>query len=289
MTSADPPTDRRVLSIDMGVRNLAFCLLHVGSRKAVPELLAWERLSLIDDGDAAEEDEQRPAPAGSPFSPPAMAAVAARLVYDRLLPLQPTHIVIERQRFRSGGAAAVLEWTVRVNSLEAILHGILAARQLFHAGDDNLLQSIEAVSPRRVSQFVVRGGLTAGRPSLPLPALSKVKKEKEIKEVKETLMASVLRSDARSSSRLLTYHADSAVGDMVDAYLRRWDAKKTRSRKKAQDEQSTKPALRLTKIDDLADCVTQGLVWLEWEANLRMLAQDGAEALLAAKLPDEEE
>ena len=60
-----------------------------------------------------------------PFSPASLARVTTALVRDALLPLRPTHVLIERQRFRSAGHAAVQEWTLRVNTLEAMLHAAL--------------------------------------------------------------------------------------------------------------------------------------------------------------------
>lgn len=61
---------------------------------------------------------------GDPFAPPHMAKAALALVTRRFLPLQPTHVLIERQRFRSAGQSAVQEWTVRVNMLEAMLYAV---------------------------------------------------------------------------------------------------------------------------------------------------------------------
>ncbi|CAK7263796.1 hypothetical protein SEPCBS119000_000669 [Sporothrix epigloea] len=276
----------------MGVRNLAYCLLQVDSKanrrdgRPVPQLVVWERLSLIGgermaagNGTASAE---LPAVA---FSPPSMAAVAARLVRDRLLPLAPTHILIERQRFRSGGGAAVLEWTVRVNSLEAMLHGILAYQQLGASDTVNKskekgnspFQAIQAVSPQRVSQFLLRGGLgSSGATQLPdVPA--RTKKEKDIKDAKEAYVAGILR--ATGPSRPLAY--DESIKDTVDAYLFRWDAKQSKSRPRtrtklagkdaadATDASATLPTPKpvFSKIDDMADCVAQGLAWLDLAAQ----------------------
>ena len=221
-----------------------------------------------------------------------MAAVAARLIRDRLLPLAPTHVLIERQRFRSGGGAAVLEWTVRVNSLEAMLHGILAYHQQLHSGKMNnksrLFQTIQAVSPRRVSQFLLRGGLSSGKEAQKPDLSVKVTKEKDIKDVKEAFVAGILR--ASETERRVTY--TESISHIVDAYLLRWDAKQSKSRHKTkkqepEDDDGTDtlatPKPVFSKIDDMADCVTQGLAWLEWEDNKKILQTRGAEGLLAAK------
>ncbi|CAK7219267.1 hypothetical protein SCUCBS95973_003761 [Sporothrix curviconia] len=295
-------TSQRILSIDMGVRNLAYCLLQVEGKAArsdshrhVPQLLAWERLSLIGSGKGAtREDTASAKPPASAFSPPAMAAVAARLIRDRLLPLAPTHVLIERQRFRSGGGAAVLEWTVRVNSLEAMLHGILAYRQLDanknSKNSNSTFQTIQAVSPRRVSQFLLRGGLSGSKEEQPVSLPAKVTKEKDIKDVKEAFVAGILR--ASGPRQLLTYNEN--INDIVDAYLLRWDAKQSKSRRKTKTKETEedgadgtdRPPLAkpvFTKIDDMADCVAQGLAWLEWEDNKKLLRARGAEHLLETK------
>ncbi|CAK7562308.1 MAG: hypothetical protein SEPTF4163_000147 [Sporothrix epigloea] len=293
---------QRILSIDMGVRNLAYCLLQVDNKAdrssghPVTQLVAWKRLSLIGgEKDIAGNDTASAELPASAFSPPAMATVAARLVRDQLLPLAPTHILIERQRFRSGGGAAVLEWTVRVNSLEAMLHGILAYQQLGASNksketNNGTFQSIQAISPQRVSQFLLRGGLDSSGEMQLLDVPAKLRKDKHIKDAKEAFVARVLR--LTGPKQLLTY--GESTKDIVDAYLFRWDAKQSKSRRKTKTKadgtdaadasgasSNSKPVF--SKIDDMADCVVQGLAWLEWEENKRTLQLQGAEKLLATK------
>ncbi|KAL1898864.1 hypothetical protein Sste5346_003275 [Sporothrix stenoceras] len=287
---------QRILSIDMGVRNLAYCLLEMPSSPkgghSVPKLVAWERLSLIGGPEKDESEESAAKLPASTFSPPSMATVAARLIRDRLLPLSPTHILIERQRFRSGGAAAVLEWTVRVNSLEAMLHGIFAYRQLEETAS-NTVQTVQAVSPQRASRFLLQGGMGAGHAKELLPPRTGKTKEKNIKDAKEAFVAGLLRTPKSSK---LVY--DESTRGMVDAFLIRWEAKQSRGRVKSKDETTktksdTKPKsevkptvealITLSKIDDLADCVAQGLIWIEWEGNKAILRAKGAEDLLATK------
>lgn len=137
-----PPQSARILSIDMGIRNLAYCVCDVappqhpapataGTESAPPtppdppalRVSKWERLAL---------DRAFPGPtatlsssdASDPFHPRALSELAYRLV-AALLRHRPTTVLIERQRFRSGGGAAVLEWTVRVNMLESMLWAVL--------------------------------------------------------------------------------------------------------------------------------------------------------------------
>src|ERR1700710_2773753 len=90
----------RILSIDMGIRNLAYCtldvptgprLLHAPSR-IQPSLHAWQRLSV---SSAPMEGESES------FSPATLSVLAYALLRHRLLQEKPSYILIERQRFRS--------------------------------------------------------------------------------------------------------------------------------------------------------------------------------------------
>jgi len=123
----------RLLSIDLGVRNFAMALMTPVDAQSLPgserfisggdvqgrepvlaDLHAWERIELVpSDADASH------------FAPDRMATMAWNLLENKMLPLKPTHIVMERQRSRTMSGASVQEWTLRVNSLEAMLHAML--------------------------------------------------------------------------------------------------------------------------------------------------------------------
>ena len=59
------------------------------------------------------------------FAPSTLSKTALTLTEDILQAYKPDHILVERQRFRSGGAAAVQEWTLRVNMLESMIWACL--------------------------------------------------------------------------------------------------------------------------------------------------------------------
>lgn len=121
------------------------------------------------------------------FTPANLASIANHLATNVLLPLKPTHILIERQRFRSGGGSAVLEWTLRVNTLESmffavfeclrmqwgvrrlgLLPGHVRSRQesahgVQEEGTDvlatlDVFPQVLSVSPRKVANFWINGG-----------------------------------------------------------------------------------------------------------------------------------
>ncbi|TPX17090.1 uncharacterized protein E0L32_003208 [Thyridium curvatum] len=269
------PPDSRILSIDLGVRNLAYSLLTAGGGRRHHEAVAnavgaeaskpaqlhtWQRLALV------------PRRAGGPdgaceaaqdFSPAAMSDVAVRLVQERLLPLRPSHVLIERQRFRSGGGAAVLEWTVRVNSLEAMLYAVFAHLRATGAWAGAVIP----IEPRKVAPFVLGersgpGEKTAGR-GLPR------KKASDVKRLKIELLAHMLTAGE------IDIVSDEAR-DMAAAFLQRQGARS--SRKKSSPPSS--PLLGSEKLDDLADSLLQGLAWLRWEQNRSTAKSQGDKAAL---------
>lgn len=174
------PAGTRILSIDLGIRNLAYSLLTVPSDEQakervtktktkrqrqqplqLPTLHAWERLALVPkplqkkkskaaqvgDVDPLAEAADVDLPISpQDFSPGRLSATAVRLVRERLLPLKPDVVTLEMQRFRSIGGPAVFEWTLRVNSLESMLYAVLTTlRDVGHWHG-----VIETVVPRHV-------------------------------------------------------------------------------------------------------------------------------------------
>ena len=125
----------RILSIDMGIQNLAFCVADVetGGSADRMHVVAWRRVSPTSFLPSVAQS-QTPQPASSSVRLPSsvftsqnLALAAQSLLTRTFLPYAPSTILIERQRFRTGGVAAVQEWTLRVNTLEAALWGVLAA------------------------------------------------------------------------------------------------------------------------------------------------------------------
>lgn len=223
----------RVVSIDMGIKNLAFCDAEVSRASANEQdfsvhmhVLRWKKLDLVGgtasksspspagDEDAADEESDQ-------FSPSVLSRTAHRLIVEEVLSANPDVILIEKQRWRSGGGSAVQQWTVRVNTLEAMLWAILETVKQgggLPPTDDNPSQEarrhgyqVHAVDPKRVGQYwLSQHALALQGRSLPAAALH----------------------DARESDTLPSEEAESATSP---------PAKKPPSRSKA--EKSAKIAL----------------------------------------------
>ncbi|CAN8104223.1 unnamed protein product [Discula destructiva] len=330
----------RILSIDLGIRNLAYSLLEVpGSRQetsttkkrrepegavSIPPILhAWERLALIpkaappckakkkkrkgrkttpedatldgvplpvvEDADApvasskstsrkskkpASEQEVIDAEATAlaaleadptttlihieDFSPTRLSALAVELILTRLLPLKPDIVILEQQRFRSMGASSVFEWTLRVNSLESMLYAVFTTlRQLGQWPGGK----VEGVVARNVLEFMaVQEGEGAS---------IWVKEMKgDNKRIKKDIVRSML---AREGDVLVV--EGRGVGEVVKEYVDKWEMKGKRGKA------VTGGAEGLKKLDDLADCLLQGIAFIRWQENKRRLLLGGVEAL----------
>ncbi|KAK1772421.1 mitochondrial resolvase Ydc2 [Phialemonium atrogriseum] len=294
--------DARVLSIDLGIRNLAYSLLSPplarpsraqrGS-KAGPAVHAWRPLSLAPaPGAAAGDQDQGPADGAdealaADFSPASLSRIALRLVQERLLPLRPTHVLIERQRFRSGGGSAVYEWTVRVNSLEAMLYATFATLQALGHWDGVVLP----IDPKRVSTFLLedqkvvgddgveRGGEDPDCVPGAKKAGGKARKDATGAEVKSS--GRVARENKKRKIDLvgnwLVHHKLAMAGveatAMRIAFLEKWLPKEHLGKRSAEGLALKGTAESIRKLDDVADSLLQGVAWLRWEENKTKLRQ----------------
>lgn len=294
---------QRILSVDMGLRNLAFCLVEVdldhftvpgGSSAArmagtsdmgkskrktgidssgfvetlfsennarvnileAVRLCKWEHTDLVQG--TIEADEL--------YDPPTLAPVVYNLVKHKLLPLNPDHVIIERQRHRSGGQAAILEWTFRVNMLESMLWSSLETLRLdTQTSRDKSLQT-HAVLPARVNTLLLNDG---------------DRKTSEAKVLKTAMAEGWLRSGTLICE---TEQAEQMKAEFLIAYKKGSKAvsrKQVKAASKAgiltdkiaqvheAEQEYKQPLLQAKKLDDLADCLLQAIAWVQWEANRR--------------------
>lgn len=323
--------DWSVLSIDMGIQNLAFAHLRVPRASVMqtaarvpsrPVLTAWHRFKVSEIGeldlegtgvktdvigDAGLVPESEAASASSTqtveakpaaglketFSPELYAAMAYTLITSLLSAYKPTHVLIERQRFRSGGGSAVQEWTIRVGVLEGMLHAVL--HTLRHESGSGLAGiEVQGIEPRRVVRYWEEIDPDTAREVE--DGTKKVRvSAREVKKAKIDLVGRWLGASLENEVSLdgvvqaggdmvlgttvdgkICLAADKpAVHDLAGAYLRKWRGEGTRKKRLSATDASS----AVGKLDDLADCLLQGITWVEWQAMRESLAREGFEAL----------
>ncbi|KAK3392518.1 mitochondrial resolvase Ydc2 [Sordaria brevicollis] len=118
----------------------------------VADLHVWRHLNLLPWLEVNNIDGRNTDAIGEQFAPNAMADMAYRLITEHILPQRPTHILIERQRFRTGNGAGIFEWTVRVNMLESMIYAILRVMQ--NAG--KFKGVVVPVPPKRVVNYLMQ-------------------------------------------------------------------------------------------------------------------------------------
>lgn len=202
-----------IVSFDLGYRNLAHVRLDSENN-----ILQWVRVDLeLTD-----------------FHPSVSAPAVRRYVKQYIEPLlvaddKPVGaIVVEQQRYRENGGFAVLEHTIRVNSIEAMLwyalHDVLERRGTKVANMDAI--------PR---QGVDRVWRPAWEPLMPIPLKpSRFKKPSTYHHKKQA--CSRLVGQWLQNGQVVQCNSD----DLKDMFLL--------ERKK----------------DDLSDCLLQGLTWYQW-------------------------
>lgn len=274
-------------SVDMGVRNLSLVNLHssfLGVSGTTESKLKtsgqigisqWKRLDV--------EKGFRPdawTPDISSFDVERLATIAHALVQrEFFLPridgssgeeagqraltppaYWPDVILIERQRFRSGSSTSILEWTIRVNMLENMLHAIL------HTLAPPGTVVVASVNPKAVlAYWTLRTGATRS-----------AKGYKETKAFKTQLAAAILNSPGPKSQATQGLNGSSESkmplinnlsGLKLETAPRGFNLLDDDSRDVARILGAAK-----VKDDDLADSFLQGLAWLEWMHGRQRLA-----------------
>ena len=269
---------QRVLSIDMGIRNLAYCVLDLPSKSepenpmkhgGLPSIVDWRRITFM------------PAPSKTlptvkeAFDPGTMSAAACKLVRERLLASKPSKVLIERQRFRSMGSPHILEWTVRVNMLESMIYAILETLKM----EGNWSGEVVAIAPGKVGPFWV--GEDETKSSTPGEAVEYKKKTKSqfAKIRNKGLKMDLVRKWLQERNVFLLGNEE--VECTATAYMEKWDRTPGQTKtKKGKKGDGQAPAEEMGKLDDLADCLLQGLAWQAWENNRELVRTQGVEILL---------
>lgn len=309
-----------VLSIDLGIKNLALSLLTPASpsasaagKKTAPRskarsstnqapkndgtdppfinLHTWRRLSLIEsaaralarDGEEAVAEVETP---GAIFAPAALAKTTYEFLKGTVLRLEPapTHILIERQRWRSNGSTAIQEWTVRVNSLEAMLHASLQTLRDVGIWDGDVI----SVRPESSGQLFLdaEGSSTGAKDIVPDEVLEELETGESASKPKKRRAKKTSMEAKKQKISILNRWLDQGglieprntnARRMLDAY-RVASKRFRRSRSEIvvmEDETGEIPLVLDKKLDDLTDSLLQGMAWLRWQENMAVLQREG--------------
>jgi hypothetical protein len=137
MNTRQVATTSRLVSVDMGLRNIAVCELLL-RHEDVPQIGRWTVVDL--------EGWRQP----RAFEQPNFAQLANRFVANGICGSShrsPDIVLIERQRLRSGGSSSVPEVIAQINVLEGMIHALLLAQGCSH---------VESVSPKSVTSYWIR-------------------------------------------------------------------------------------------------------------------------------------
>ncbi|THV66230.1 ribonuclease H-like protein [Aureobasidium pullulans] len=301
----------RILSVDMGVKNLAFCLLDLHevppdleetyAQKTDSQLSLhlsdWKRLDVserlvakhgsvaanpspvIEDQASEIKDVSSSGDQINLYAPSSLSKIAFGLASE-FLQYKPDYVLIERQRFRSGGAPAIQEWTVRVNMLESMLWASLETmRHGYSQGEiaqGQKFPDLLEMSPRRVGMFWL-----AREDFFPTPAdvATSLTSPKEVVQTTESELKK--RSFEKKDKIALARHwlslsmttddltVDANLAPMVASFC---SPKSRASRRKNKDDEHEEvdgadTSALSGKLDDLADCLVQAVTFALWEQN----------------------
>ncbi|APA12268.1 hypothetical protein SS1G_10722 [Sclerotinia sclerotiorum 1980 UF-70] len=295
----------RILSIDMGIRNFSYCLLEIplpskspkNKRKStppIPILQSWQKLSLLPQAPPNTNPATNEKPRNE-FTPAILSTAAYTLLRHTLLPLSPTHILIERQRFRTHGAKQILEWTIRVNMLESMLWATLKTLSEEKVWEGEVIE----IAPRKVGTFwVEESGLLDGEEGEEFRIVRNTKevyarsKGAKIDLVRRWLEGGEKRKAQKHNEMVII--GSQQVQDIKERYTEKWDRKagrangnkpKSKSSHRsasavAQKKKEKEKKEEMGKLDDLADSLLQGMAWLKWQENRKRALEEGVEILL---------
>ncbi|KAL2867928.1 uncharacterized protein BJX67DRAFT_70650 [Aspergillus lucknowensis] len=232
---------------------------------------------------AGEKERERES-----FSLAIYAEHAHSIMSTLLARYNPTHILIERQRFRSGGGAAVQEWSLRVGVFEGMIWAVLHSLRQLHQqidlknGGGEQWPKVVSIEPGRIGRYWAPLSVSAST-SGPPDASSAITRKSRTKQVTTSSReGKKLKIDSVGSwleNASLLVGRDGAE-PWADAYLSKWKRGKSarKGSKRGVIETKSGGSADIGKLDDLADCLVQGVTWLEWEGMKVRVARDGIHA-----------
>ena len=322
-TEQDRKRETRILSIDMGIRNLAYCVAEVKKSALVNSaadmsIKSWQRLDLSeafreyshsdDQKDFLEEGALPSQEEEAIFTPERLSHMAYWFLDGLITQHQPDVVLIERQRWRSASSPTIQQWTLRVNSLEAIMWGVLTTLKRERTLEKTKFDGwIRAVDPKRVGHFWLddikatmtttqKGGKSKSRSKSRSVDVDDEEKELVEGEVETVKKLSRGKAEKKAKIELLRSWLDSDTPSTVSSVARKNDptlefhpainfsfspvhgADTTRQAflhaTDSTAKRSRKPAsseIITKKVDDVTDCFLQAAAWVAWDMNLTSL------------------
>ena len=261
----------------MGVKNLAYCRLNqIDERVTIskPTITDWARVDITNlDADTDNQNGISPEIKAS-FEPNVYAAHAYTLLSCIFSFGSPTHVLIERQRYRSGGGNAVQEWTLRVNMFEAMLYAVLETLKREGRWDGKVM----GISPARVTHLWV--GHLLGSDSM-IESVSRGRGTGEVLGIERkksskwsgTSVKASLKTKRLKTQLVKQWLQEEQKFDLMG------NAKKVRDQHFSIRGGTMSTKVKQGKMDDLADCLLQGMAFFRWEENRRLIWEKGQDAL----------
>ncbi|KAI5359970.1 Putative ribonuclease H-like superfamily, mitochondrial resolvase Ydc2, catalytic [Septoria linicola] len=283
-----PNTGQRVVSVDMGIRNLAYCVVDVKPLSRIKDssrtftVSSWTRRDLLkptapevsplqnfaSESTTTDSGEQLKRKLDTTAFTPAQLSKTAYNLVTSLLSHKPDDILIEQQRFRSGGATAIQEWTVRVNMLESMLWASLETLKASGPAKA-FFPDVHAVAPRRVAEFWLSGQHVS---LMPLDNMFEASSQKDVTAADTKSRRPRFKIEKKEKVDLVKkWVTGTGEGTNVNLEFKGQAAHVAQ----AFREQTSRSATKIAggKLDDLADCLLQAIAHLRWEGNKRIIRE----------------
>ncbi|KAG4302059.1 hypothetical protein PCK1_001734, partial [Pneumocystis canis] len=261
-------TTHRILSIDVGIRNLALCSISVPSTIIQDFNLNYHKQFIIDDWDKLSiglEKIENNKVVKETYKPVDYSFLTYQLTKSFLEKYKPKTILIECQRYRTRTKNVIQEWTIRVNMFENMLHAIFRCfkeEKIWNDPEANIL----SIDPAKIASFLFgKNNILKQNPFANYDLFKNIL----IASTNEGLIDLSETSNLKYKKKKI---------ELVDLLLKTdsiFDFKNTQIT--IRDFISRKKEKNKLKVDDLADSLLQGLSWIIWERNkwcLRQKLQD---------------
>lgn len=292
---------RMIIALDMGLKNMSMARLCLNKRQKLPTLYQWFKMDLD--------------PLECAFNPINYSNIALDFLHDQIISdvtvrgsNQHISVLLERQRFRTAGSSAVLESTLKTNTLEAMLCMGVATHNRATKNTDIQINTIssppgamvkywqryfppeEKFSEKQSKQF---------RMDLVLNFLLSVLKPLKLcpKKVKEHSLISSLPNPEKAKPKfslseqlvhgLVTILKTSegekrwnAAWSFKSQSRRLWEVARIINEANDDDYRVSDDGWGVKKGDDLADSLLHGIAHLEYQQNREVfhnLVQEGGD------------